>query len=395
MNTVTLDFETTTKNKGHPFTPDNYVVSYSIKINNGKTTFHYYTDLDFLTVLRTAISRCNLFVGFNIKFDLHWLYRLGITLPDGIDVFDCSLAEYVITGQEATMVSLDEVLASYGLPPKQDKVKEYWSLGIDTPDIPYHILEEYGNTDVDNTYNLFLTQCDITNEKQHKLILLSGRDLLTLLSAEQAGIKFDREKCLKVRQRFCDELTALREELQAALPPLPRQVQFNWDSGDQLSAFLYGGTVEFSWREEEEATYKSGPKKGLTYLKGSWFTHTENFPQRFKPLPNTLVKKCTVPGYSGTMFYQVDDPTLKQLKSRKNEDKRILEILDSLAKKGQVVKMFDTFLKHFELLEWEDNLVHGQFNQNVARTGRLSASKPNMQNTPPELDELLISRYDL
>lgn len=393
MTTVTFDAETTIKNKGHPFTPENFMVSYSLKVFDGAPTFHYYTEPDFITQLRNSLATCTLLVGFNVKFDIHWLQRLGLDLPEGCSVYDCSLAEFVITGQEAVMVSLDDVLSSYGLPPKQDKVKEYWTLGIDTPDIPYEVLQEYNNLDVDNTYQLFRLQCDITNEKQHNLILLEGADLLTLVAAEKAGIKFDREACLTERVRYVEHLSAIQQELRGYIPALPVGAEFNWNSGDHTSCLLYGGAVRFEWRTEEEALYKSGDRKGQPYQKGTWHSHIETFPQRFQPLKNTLVKKCSDVSYKGTLYYQVDDPTLKQLKTRKNEDKRLLELLESQAKQTKVLEMFDQFLKLLDTYGWENNIIHGQYNQNIARTGRLSSSKPNLQNTPEELDKLLISRY--
>jgi DNA polymerase I-like protein with 3'-5' exonuclease and polymerase domains len=42
---------------------------------------------------------------------------------------------------------------------------------------------------------------------------------------------------------------------------------------------------------------------------------------------------------------------------------------------------------------WGDYL-HGQYNQVVARTGRLSSSQPNLQNQPAEVDQYIISHYD-
>jgi len=395
-NTVTLDFETTTANKGHPFTPSNYPVSYSIKVNNGTTTFHYFTEPDFLTCLRSELSKCNLLVCANGKFELLWLFRLGIRLPADCDIFDVLLAEHIITGQEAVMASLDEVLSSYGLPPKQDKVKEYWSVGVDTPDIPKYILEEYNNTDVENTYELFNTQVTISTAQSHKLILVSGKDTIALAEAEFNGIKFNQERANQVVQQYGDTLLDFQQELATYLPvELPETCKFNWDSGDQLSCLLYGGSIEFEWRTEDWAEYKSGSRKGEKYLKGTWHSHVQDFPKRFNPLEGTKVKKSQEEFYTGgTIYYQVDDPTLKQLKTRRNEDKRLLEILDKTAKLTKVISMIDTFNKCFRDLQWEDNMVHGQFNQNIARTGRLSSSKPNLQNTSPEVDQLLVSRYD-
>lgn len=394
MTTLTFDVETPTKNKGHPFTPSNFLVSYSLKEDNGTTTFHYYTEPDFFSCLRRSMASATLVIGFNLKFDFLWLRRYGIIIPPGCRVWDCSLAEFVLSGQTAVMASLDETLASYGLEPKQDKVAEYWQLGISTEDIPVPILEEYNNLDVDRTHELYLMQQSFMSDKLKNLCLLQGQDLLTLVEAEYAGLKFDTDKCLLLEQQYEEALVDLRAEMASYLPPIPHECTFNWDSGDHMSALLYGGSITFDWRTEEHATYKSGPKKGETYLKGSWHSHVQEFPRRFRPLEGTTVKKCLGPGYSGTMFYQVDDPTLKQLTTRKNEDRKLLALLDTFAKKSQVLKMFQTFLKHINELEWENDVVHGQYNQNIARTGRLSSSKPNLQNTPPELDELLISRYD-
>jgi DNA polymerase I-like protein with 3'-5' exonuclease and polymerase domains len=46
-----------------------------------------------------------------------------------------------------------------------------------------------------------------------------------------------------------------------------------------------------------------------------------------------------------------------------------------------------------EEMEWGD-YVHGSYNQVVARTGRLSSNKPNMQNNPEVVDRMFISRFE-
>ena len=45
-----------------------------------------------------------------------------------------------------------------------------------------------------------------------------------------------------------------------------------------------------------------------------------------------------------------------------------------------------------EKMEWGEYL-HGQYNQCVAATGRLSSSAPNMQNFSGDVDQLPMSRY--
>jgi len=389
---VTLDFETTTKNKGHPFTPENFAVSYSIQINNENPTFHYFTDLDFLSFLRQHIGLCTCFIGFNCKFDLHWLRRLGLALPPGCKIFDCSLAEFIVTGQEASYASLDGCLESYGLPLKQDKVKEFWDVGVDTKDIPYEILEEYNNLDVSLTYQLYLQQLQILDEKQLKLVFLEGEDMKTLLEAEYNGVKWDVEGAKTALEGYKNEVVRGRAGLWDFVPQTA-QKYFNWESGDDLSLLLYGGEKAYDDFTEEDAVYKSGEKKGTAYIKRSWFQVPCTFSQRFKPIEGTTVKKCLKEGYSGPMYYQVDEPTLKQLTSRRKEDKQLIDLLLSVAKTQKIVEMLEELFKVTEKFGWQDDLLHGQFNQNVVRTGRLSSSQPNMQNKPPELDMFLVSRY--
>jgi DNA polymerase-1 len=44
-----------------------------------------------------------------------------------------------------------------------------------------------------------------------------------------------------------------------------------------------------------------------------------------------------------------------------------------------------------EEMHWPENKLHGQFNQCVAATGRLSSSKPNLQNFDSSLQDIFIT----
>jgi DNA polymerase I-like protein with 3'-5' exonuclease and polymerase domains len=123
------------------------------------------------------------------------------------------------------------------------------------------------------------------------------------------------------------------------------------------------------------------------------------FPQRFVPLKGSIVAKSVNPQtgqpYTDrTIFYQTDQPTLQQLKARSNEAKEILTLLSKLALQSKVGEMASSIIKKMTAMNWADDYIHGQFNQNVVVTGRLSSSGPNLQNQPPEIDKLLVSRYD-
>ena len=56
------DVETTTLNKGHPFNPNNFLVSYALIGNCSR--FGYYTEPDFVSVLREEMGQATCYINF-------------------------------------------------------------------------------------------------------------------------------------------------------------------------------------------------------------------------------------------------------------------------------------------------------------------------------------------
>lgn len=391
-----IDAETSTKNKGHPHDPENFLVSYAYSQGGDTVVFKYYTDPDFITCLKSVLANATVLVGFNIKFDLHWFHRVGVSYRG--EVYDCSLGEFILSGQRSGFISLNEALESYGLPTKSDVVASYWEAGISTENIPVPILKEYNSWDITTTTLLYYTQQKLLSRSQQTLLMLEGRDLKALQHAEAHGIKWDQIKAEAKLVECREKRVRIEARLNDYLGPMPEHFVFNWDSGDHLSAFLYGGVISYDYSIPEEAVYKSGPNKGLQYTKNRWYSEKINFKQRFIPLEGTEVAKTAkledIPGQPKVQrFYQVDSPTLKQLKGNK-ANKEVLAFLDERSKTIKVEEMVESIMKKKTEMNWQDNFLHPQFNQNAVVTGRLSSSAPNMQNTPPEVDELLVSRYD-
>jgi DNA polymerase I-like protein with 3'-5' exonuclease and polymerase domains len=386
---ITLDCETTTHNKGHRFDPRNKLVSHAFKTNLSNLHFKYFTDPDFTHGFMASASSVSCVVGFNFKFDLHWCHHLGDF--SRLKIWDCQLAEHVYSGQKAQFISLNECLEKYGLELKTDLVKEMWDAGIQTDDIPIKLLQEYNEWDVRQTEQLFLIQQQLLSDEQKTLVYAMGEDLKVLASIEANGLLFDKDRATQALERYASEVREYEAQLNALLPAI-QHATFNWDSGDHLSCFLYGGIIEFDWSTSENAVYKSGAKKGQEYQKNSWHIERVVFEQRFVPLENTEIKK-TKDKDVVTRLYQTDAPTLSSLKGSK-QSKAVLDLLQRRSETQKVVEMLESLFKQFTIKGWENNLVHGTYNQNVAVTGRLSSSAPNMQNNPPELEEFFVSRYD-
>ena len=324
---ITYDVETNTVQKGNPFTASGKLISYSIKPDNQDVSFNYFKDIDFLVELRLLMQQAKLLVGFNLKFDLHWVSRYGVKPPDRCRIWDCQIAEFIITGQKGSYPSLDECLAKYELGQKDDKIKEYWNLGVDTEFIPPDELKFYNNLDVELTYKLYLKQQEVMTDKQKKLCLVMGLDLLVLQEMEENGVKFDTKLCKEKAEATAATLNEITEEL-LKFSPTP---DINLGSGQQLSCLLYGGKFAVDYVTEESVVYKSGPKKGTEYIKNCHNEVVYACDRLFDPLPKTetkLKKKLSHRNEAGTLLeeevtiYETNEDVLKQLKAKTKEQKR-------------------------------------------------------------------------
>jgi DNA polymerase-1 len=325
-----------------------------------------------------AVDIADLLIFFNGKFDIAWLRKAGIKFGDK-RIYDVQLAHFYLTFQKHKLPSLDEVLEYYKLPPKLSVVEqEYWKKGIQTDEIPWDVLCEYGEADVEKTYQCYLRQMEDFKKypKLYTLFKLGCQDLMVLQEMEWNGLKYDNEKCIEKSKELQVPIQQLTSKLAGVYPEIP----INFNSPDQLSAFLYGGTVK---EEKKELAGFYGPKAvkaGQAKYKNVTVEH--QLPQIFAPLQKTE---------SGS--YSTDEATLKKLK-KTAKNKWIIETLLELAK---LDKLDGTYYKGInkinETMCWPAGMLHGQYNQCIAQTGRLSSSKPNLQNLSGEALDIFVSRF--
>lgn len=161
MRILNLDVETTTFMKGNPFSKRNKLCYVGLKWLGQDCTIsnHINNQQQDLQSIQASINLAEIIVGFNIKFDIHWLMNIGVTFDNVKQIWDCQLAEFLLGSQQHPYNSLNDALEKYGLPRKLDVVKsDYWEKGIDTPDIPSHIVREYLEYDCIGTESVFIEQ---------------------------------------------------------------------------------------------------------------------------------------------------------------------------------------------------------------------------------------------
>lgn len=383
MKILVLDCETSTGNEGNPFDPRNVLCAVAAWRSDGQAKCYRIQHGDggygqALRDLQEWIEWSDLLVFFNAKFDLHWLRRYGIRF-DHKRIYCVQLAYFTRNGQQPVMPSLDDVCGVLGLGQKLDHIKvNYWDVGIDTPDIPWEELATYALKDVELTYQAYL-KLEIP-ERLTTLVSLAMQDLVVLQEMEWNGLKMNLDRAREKAEELKPQLESLSLDI-TGLTGLPTGV-FNVDSPRHLSAFLYGGTIVHEWKEPDGA-FKTGKRVGQPRYR--WKAQEYTMPRLCKPPPRS---ETAVNG-----VWQTNAKVLGML----NVVGKARKFLDLLAKYAELEKLSSTYYvgipAMYDKMGWTDSIIHGQYNQCTVITGRLSSSKPNLQNLDGTVDELIITRF--
>lgn len=372
-----FDVESTTIDMGSPYHPDNRLVE--VGFYDGTHYDLFYKDgIDVERIKRLLYQ--SVLVGANLKFDLAWMERLGIDTRRVV-VYDTQLAEFILSNQSVVMPSLDYCAERYLGQKKIDNIKlNYWDKGVDTWFIPEPELTAYLKEDLRLTLEVFLKQRrELTDTGKLPLFKLCCADLPVLNNMEWNGIPFDKQESIRAGEQLSEEIERIKQDILA----FTRCPSFNCGSGDHISALLYGGSITHTHRLPV-GVYKTGKNIGQTRYKLVNEVFTQD--RLVEPLKGSALKK---EGYWST-----DEYTLSSLKPRTKEVRKLIADILRLSK---IEKLQSTYYfgipKLIDKKGWQNDILHGKFNQCVARTGRLSASEPNQQNFDPRLKELCRSAY--
>ena len=403
-----VDTETSLKNigdgaigtfKSSPHHPDNYVVWFGIHDimedlvvvwkygKDGKTVLHK-------EKVRGTSNRGGdpqLLVGQNIKFDLlHIMNQKDKTgdIPKigTMRIWDTMVVEYLITGQESTMKSLDELATKYGGNLKDDRLKEMWDAGIDTEDIDDDIVKPYLIEDLNNTALVFKGQLAEVRRLGMMPLVKSQMDaMLATLEMEFNGMYFDKSKAKKAEELLSARCKVVKENAYDRMLSSVGQ-QANPLSNHHVSITLFGGSYEtevtdFAKDDDDNIIcYKSGKRKGLFKTKKvKEMVHTNGFGLDPHKYDSRETKHKEI--------YTVGDDVLKNIMKDTHKRPVVVKFCKDILDIRAMEKDLKTYYRGYSEVVWpHDSCIHANFNHAVTTTGRLSHSGPNLGNVSHEDD---------
>jgi hypothetical protein len=393
MKFVTLDAETTVRNKGEgavgdfhasPFCAANTVVCWG-------EAFGYEGGVSHSVHLPSlAYSRINreptLLVGCNIGFDLlHFFKQMGSDLTamllKNIHIWDIQQAEYLLSGQTHMYPSLNEMAVARGLEPKDDKIAAYWAAGTETEHIPEDELQEYNKHDVELTRTIFLDQWAAMLDDPNLLELMKVKmdDLLSTIWMEWNGMEFDLEAAAAGITYLEDTLASVNETLKAAARSFsawPAGVEFDAAKTEHVSAVLFGGPVKYETTVILPEVYKTGARAGQ---------HKTRKEEVVAMLPHQPATAKWAQPVKKPGVFKVDDEVLTAITEGPST---VLSLTAAeILKWRELNKDITTYYKGYSALVWPDGRIHPSFNHAATRTGRQSCTKPNLQNVTKQKDD--------
>lgn len=265
--TMDLEVENHSLNKrlAAPFDARNYIVQIGWSVNGGKPQEKYYDKYHRDPVLPEILEEMgegDVIIGFNIKFDLLWVWgeeRLQNALKRGVTIYCGQYAEYLLEGmdQSAQMCAMNDIAEKYGGGCKLDAVKEMWESGMLTSQIPRNILTDYlvGDGaqivgDINNTWKIYCGQVKRMRESFpatfRRMFKLRMDGLLATTEMEYNGMFINVPVGEELRKDLIVQLDLAEKELASFIPPLPPELEFNWGSNTHKSCIIFGGTVRYS-----------------------------------------------------------------------------------------------------------------------------------------------------
>ncbi len=454
--TVIYDVENTvskTEDKeivGSPYPPDNSLVSVAFKVvgTDEAPTVLLFDHPSVPTsqvqenvkTLQDILAKTSVFVAHNAKHDLSWLYECGFEY-DG-KIWDTMMWEYVHACGRKAPLDLDSCLERHGIEERKLEIDFETIKSLNASDII-----DYNSKDIAIEEQLYLSQVAISKSEDerekhlHKAVDLMNDFLPLLVEMERNGTAIDVNLLQELEVLYRNQLTTIEQELKDMVVDVMGDKPYNLNSPDDLSAILYSRTPlsKTAWKE----TFNIGSsirgavkkKNKITVLPPHLFAKTVNTMKKVYKTEVVVCTSCNGSGYrqnikqDGTPYARKfkckwclgDGVTYKEtncvaglklkpinifaVQSGFASDKRAIEYYMQRPSTSDKAKVFlSKLMMYNKISSWLGSFInnirkfqingvlHTNFNQCITATGRLSSSRPNLQNQPKRDKTFLIRK---
>ena len=454
-------------NCASPHNPDNYIVAAGWCIDAGDIQALYFNNKEEALAsnwLERALDGQKYLVAHNASFEIQWLRKcypetLDNFFKRGGKVLCTQYMEFLLSHQQGMYPRLEDCSLKYGGTMKIDEVKLLWEAGYKTSEIDQALLMKYLADpvvgDVANTRRVCFSQIPLLQQQgMWDMVQIRMDSLLFNAYATYFGLYVDLEVAKKNQAAQEARILEIKESILKLLPDdLPSELEFSFTSPYHMSAFLFGGTVQYKakvsycpvkwvkvdayeWTLHNGTTiqlpvdeipsdllarptiYKAGKRKGerkefkidsnQELLKWGDKTYTFKGLINLYELPKHvqdqyLGKRAEFSGkrnlVCGTPVYSTSGDSLDVLATYTDAAKPLKELKALEKDTGTYYLRTDDSGKQSGMLQYvePDGIIHHRLNNCSTVTGRLSGSNPNLQNVPRDgtskVKEMFCSRF--
>ena len=338
-------------------------------------------------IIQNLVDNSDIIVGQNIAFDLMWLHvqsqrhdpncitviQYMLTHP----IWDTAIAEFYLGGLRDKYPSLDWIAKQRGYQGKFNYMKDFWDSGGKTEDCPPDKLIPYCARDIGLTTRIFQEQVEEAERYgmlDYLMQVMSSR--ATTIAMQLNGLYLDQSRVRVASTKLQIAIDSIENKLHKEMEKHFTRTPIggvNSSSNKQISTYFFGGELKYHTLHavvDENgglARYKSGTKKGK--LKMKRVTETVRVPRLY--VPSDVGAELT----ARAEVYTVNEAVLKNITQLHKKDDFAANLLECRTMK----KNLNTYLIGYAEMA-VDSLLHAQFDYVNVPTGRLSCSKPNLQN---------------
>ena len=246
-------------NCASPHNPDNYIVAAGWCIDAGDIQALYFNSEEEAlgsNWLELALKDQKYLVAFNATFEIQWLRKcypetLDNFFKRGGKVLCTQYMEFLLSHQQEMYPRLEDCSLKYGGTMKIDEVKLLWEAGYKTSEIDQALLMKYLADpvvgDVANTRRVCFSQIPLLQQQgMWDMVQIRMDSLLFNAYATYFGLYVDLEVAKKNQAAQEARILEIKESILKLLPDdLPSELEFSFTSPYHMSAFLFGGTVQY------------------------------------------------------------------------------------------------------------------------------------------------------